>query len=178
MRWFAYLSNGEVVGEQDEPDDISTWRRLMARCQREGLYLRNLCLVVNGIPSWCRPDAEGYWHANSAFVLLAATVDPATGESVPPGTYRRKGVGWVEGDLLHTVWAHMDGQITREPPRPVAGEEQIIWAPTLRRAHGGADERLVIMDGQARRESDGELVRQSEPRIELPRAGVVVGETD
>ena len=75
-------------------------------------------------------------------------------------------------DATHT------GQITREPPRPIAGEQQIIWAPPFRRAHGGADERLIIQDGQALRESDGELVRQPEPRIELPKMGVVMGETD
>lgn len=176
MRWFAYLSNGDVVGEQDEPGDISTWRLLMARCEREGLCLINLCLVVNGIPAWCRPNAEGYWHAHGAFTVMAATIDPATGEPVPAGTYKTKLVGWVEGDLLFTIRAHMNGQFTLEPPRPIAGERQIIWAPPLRRGHGGADERLIIQDGQALRESDGVLVRGPEPRIELPK--MIMGETD
>ena len=179
MRWFAYLSNGEVVGEQDEPDDVSTWRKLMARCERDGLCLVNLCLVVNGIPSWCRPNAPGYWQAKSAFVVTGAAMhDPGTGGLLPPGTYRRTGVGWVEGGLLHTIWGHMDGQITRDAPRPIIGERQIIWAPPFRRAHGGADERLVIEDGRAWRESDGELVVRPEPRAEPDRLGLTIGETD
>ena len=175
MRWFAYLSNGEVVAEADEPGAKSTWRLLMRRCEQDGLHLRNLCLVVNGIPSWCRPEAAGYWQASLAFATLGGGTAPGAGGCLQ---LHAKGVGWAEGELLFTIWAAPDGRIWREQPRPVAGQRQIIWAPPFRCGRGGAEEQIVVQDGRARRASDGGEVRVPEPAILAPRMGLAVEERD
>jgi hypothetical protein len=177
MRWFAKLSNGEVVGEQDEPGGLSTWRRLLARCEREGLYLTSLCLVVNGTPAWCRPNAPGYWQAKLAFAATGGSLMPAPGE--PPRIEEAAtGVGWVEGDLIFNIWGSADGRMWFGPPRPVTGQRQIIWAPGHKGRHGGADERVVIIDGRTLRESDGEPVSAGGPALNLAAAPAQPKETD
>jgi hypothetical protein len=174
MRWFAKLSNGEVVGEKDEPGGLSTWRLLMARCEREGLYLTSLCLVVNGTPAHCLHGAVGYWQAKLAFAAMGGSINVDSGQA-PQVEVMATGIGWVEGDLIFNIWGSADGRMWFGPPRPVTGQRQIIWAPGHKSLHGGADERIVIVDGQTLREADGEPVSVGEPALN-PTAPLVTVE--
>ena len=158
MRWVANLSNGDVAVEAEVPGFESAWRRMMGRCIRDGLWLTRLGLEVAGRTHWCPAGERGYWHACLGLAVLGAAASPSL---------EAKGVGWVEGSSLHTIWAASDGRLWRGPPRTVAGEGQVIWAPQFRARHGGANERVFVLGGERLREADG--ARLTLPRPALPR---------
>jgi len=157
MRWFAKLCNGDVIGEYDRPGDLSTWRLLMAKCEREGLWIEGLWLTVDGQTAYCKPKAIGYWQANMAVAMLGAAV--AQDVAGLTAGLAAKAVGWVEGDRVFVLFGTADGKLHWGRDIPITGQRQIIWAPTAKTAHGGANERVVVQNGVTLLEADGSPVR-------------------
>jgi len=137
----------------------------MAKCEREGLWIENLWLTVDGQTAYCKPKAVGYWQANMAVAALGAAVAHDAGGLVMG--LAAKAVGWVENDRVFVMFGTPDGRIRWGRDIPIVGQRQIIWAPTVRSGHGGADERIVVQNGVTLLEADGSPVRLPEP--DLPR---------
>jgi hypothetical protein len=171
LRWFAQLSTGDTVAEHDNAGEMSTWRLLKARCEREGIWIEALRLIVNGVTWNCKRRAEGYWQANLIFASFMGGVSLNTA-GLHAGL-AAKAVGWVQGGRVVSFYGTPDGLFHWDNPRPLEGQEQIIWAPTHRGLHGGANERVVQVDGRTWRESDGVAILMPEPTLPtLARRGV------
>lgn len=154
LKWVAFLSNGDVIEQQDNLKQISNtalpWSMLKERCDRDGFFLNALSLEMGKEYITLPLKQQGYWHAYRA-VAKAFAVGSTTSAL---------GIGWVENDQIHILWAkEVNGQLKTEMGlRDIKGEPQIIWAPPFRRLHGGGNERILVQDGKRLIEGTGDPV--------------------
>jgi hypothetical protein len=164
MKWFAKLSNNDVIGEYDSTDikaKNATWSGLREHCEKNYLWIEDLFLVVNGKEYHCKTKAQGYWHACLIFAACGAGISKDSKGLI--ARLESKAIGYAEGDNVYIICATPDGRVWEDPPRTITqAGEQIIWAPTLKNLHGGANERTINIDSKLYRQSDGELIKPAD----------------
>lgn len=125
--WIANVSDGSTHNEKWIPGELSPWRRLMAYCELNNVYITNLRMTVGKHTVSCPPNAIGYWQSNAMPAVQGVECDE--------DLHKWHGIGWVEQDTVFILWGAYDPN-THEPffwrdTRPSEGQGQIIWGPKM-----------------------------------------------
>ena len=108
--WLASLSNGETVFQApDVEGEPSCWRKLLNRCEAEGIHITQIQLQVSGMTVVAMNNAHGYCAVYEAHRSFGRS--PGTESSKLPIDMQYQGVGAVFGDFVFLVFTHVNRTI-------------------------------------------------------------------
>lgn len=128
--WVANVSDGSTHIEKWIPGELSPWRRLIAYCEANRVYITALRMTVGKQTVACVTGAIGYWQANAMPSVQGIECDEEL--------HKWHGIGWVDTQslMVKIIWGAMDPRthevVFWNDERKAEDQGQIIWAqPTF-----------------------------------------------
>lgn len=124
--WVANVSDGSCHVEKWIAGELSPWRRLIAYCEANRVYITALRMTVGKKTVAAPTGAMGYWQSNAMPSVQGIECDEEL--------HKWHGIGWVDPATLMVkiIWGAMDPRthevIFWNDERPSETQGQVIWS--------------------------------------------------